>query len=1552
MAKFVIIKPGVVGGAPIDWDKCIICREDTLEKLQCPADSKRKDNFAGYASFADILPAFSDANLLPHGFDMQCLDDGEGVLPTLISRRAKWHKTCRLFYYQTQLDRAVSKRKHDAASASDVDCLPTDDNCIKRTMYRRSVSTDGRKSSLVYKESVCFLCDDRECDDALHAVSTLGLDNKVRDCAHVLGDAALLAKLSDSDLVAQEAKYHTRCLLDLYGRREKHVRQMQHSESEESMSESESFHGIVFAQLVSYIEEMRSDNSVAPIFKLCDLAKMYSDRLSQLTTDNMVLKRVHSTRLKERLQEHFPKMRAQVEGRDVLLVFESDIGPALVKACQHDSDQDAMCLSRAAQIVRRYMFDVTKPFSGTFSDSCQQSSVPPKLLALVAMILEGPNITAQTQHQNIPAALSISQLLIYNCVQHNRNAESASGHIRRSTAQETPLPLYISLMLHATTRKRSLVDRLFHLGLCVSYDRILELTADLANGVCERYTATDIVCPPKLHNCVFTVAAVDNIDHNMSSTTASSSFHGTSISLMQQPDQTLGGTQSISMSKSASKSKRVRQLPSSYTDVPPVRLKTEQPEITLNEGPLKGAGIIVASELNREYIWLDTVRQFVDQGDIVPIADVQWLSWSAYHAKKCTNSDITLSNISLFPIFPDSSNSVAMIKHSMDVIQNAINFLNPGQVPTITFDQPLYAIAKTIQWNWPDTYGEDKFVIVMGGLHIEMAALKALGALLKDSGWVEAVSSAGIATSGTAEALLSASHVRRCRHIHEVTVCAIHMLQYRAYDLYCSSLDDETSPLSFTAWCEQQTKHPQFAYWSIVKELQLIVMTFIRALRTSNFTLYVDSLTKLVPYFFALDRTHYARWLSVHIRDMASLATSCPSTFAEFMAGKFTVKKTGHPFSAMAIDQAHEQTNASVKGDGGAIGLTDDEHALRRWMIAGPEVARLIQEFETKVETDDNPLHHEQRVSVQETFKREVSALLTTISEMGNPFIEDGDELTVLHSRFVITGSSTSDIAAIKSVGQAQYDEFVQQRLTERSVSLYAPLKRNKLSPFIAQRPSCASKSKQLLRTTKSDCDLFSRLYIGCQTRNGNLDTFFSHENQPYPPSISEFGALRFGVKADLLPCLEKLVIQTDAKFANVVDTLAFAPQTPIFDMMALDGAVVVQMLKPGKAKTFTDYATDVFEPYITSQIAKLRRLDIVWDSYIGNSLKSAARTKRGTGARVRVGPNVPIPHKWLEFLRVNDNKSELFQFLSEHSVRISIPETKCIVATLGQDVLSSQITDFNMLAPCTHEEADTRLLLHAFDAANAGYKKVVIRSVDTDVLVLAVSVWHQFQCDELWLAFGSGKHFRYLPVHEIANSLGPQKSRALLAFHALTGCDTTSSFHGKGKKSAWETWSNFPAASDAFLTLVDRPVSLTDETFSVLERFFILLYDRTSHHICIDSARQFMFTKKGMEITKIPPTKDALQQHVKRATYQSGHIWSQALVAAPVLPDPSDWGWSSDKDGWNPIWMTIPDADKCCLELLCCGCKTGCITRRCKCERANLKCTALCGCDGECVRD
>lgn len=120
----------------------------------------------------------------------------------------------------------------------------------------------------------------------------------------------------------------------------------------------------------------------------------------------------------------------------------------------------------------------------------------------------------------------------------------------------------------------------------------------------------------------------------------------------------------------------------------------------------------------------------------------------------------------------------------MDVIKRAVQELNPGQPQMITLDQPLYALAKQIQWSWPETYGEDHFVIILGGLHIEMASLKVICDWLEDSGWTEALVQANITSPGKAEAFLKASHIKRTRYAHEVTASSLYILLKKSHDLY------------------------------------------------------------------------------------------------------------------------------------------------------------------------------------------------------------------------------------------------------------------------------------------------------------------------------------------------------------------------------------------------------------------------------------------------------------------------------------------------------------------------------------------------------------------------------------------------------------------------------------------------------------------------------------------------------------------------------------------------------------------------------------------------
>ena len=138
----------------------------------------------------------------------------------------------------------------------------------------------------------------------------------------------------------------------------------------------------------------------------------------------------------------------------------------------------------------------------------------------------------------------------------------------------------------------------------------------------------------------------------------------------------------------------------------------------------------------------------------------------------------------------------------------------------------------------------------------------------------------------------------------------------------------------------------------------------------------------------------------------------------------------------------------------------------------------------------------------------------------------------------------------------------------------------------------------------------------------------------------------------------------------NCMDKLRCSVESPKPTVLILDGAVCVQMLKPQFCKMFQEYSEKVFQPYITKSPENVQRVDLVWDEYMAEQLEST-REKRGTGARRRVLPSVTVPRNWQDVLRSDDNKKELFTFLSEQAMTIVI-ERKQIVATHGTKVLRS----------------------------------------------------------------------------------------------------------------------------------------------------------------------------------------------------------------------------------------------------------------------------------------
>ncbi|KAH3857789.1 hypothetical protein DPMN_100404 [Dreissena polymorpha] len=288
---------------------------------------------------------------------------------------------------------------------------------------------------------------------------------------------------------------------------------------------------------------------------------------------------VNSSRLKDKLLAEIPELEAHRKGRDVLLAFKQDVGEALSQAIGYSN---ALIVTKAAKILRKQIIEHTRAFYGSFHEDCIEDSLPSILIPLVCTIEHGADIKSQLRFGASKTDLAMAQLLQYNCyAQYKEEAKT----FRHTKDRETPLPVFIGMSTYAKTRKRLLVEMLHDHGLIISYDSVLEVSAQLGDAAVNRYKNEGVVCSFILRTNIFTTAAMDNIDHNPSATMASTSFHGTSISVFQhataENEGDLRETNPVD-----SKARKVPELPDSFANIHPACFTQKQPSPSIVEVPL------------------------------------------------------------------------------------------------------------------------------------------------------------------------------------------------------------------------------------------------------------------------------------------------------------------------------------------------------------------------------------------------------------------------------------------------------------------------------------------------------------------------------------------------------------------------------------------------------------------------------------------------------------------------------------------------------------------------------------------------------------------------------------------------------------------------------------------------------------------------------------------------------------------------------------------------------------------------------------------------------
>ena len=1573
----------------IDWGACMICQKSIKdERTYCPLNGPQdgvREASVVYEAFAGRFQEMrrSGSILVKQHFKLDNLfeqDTLPNIAHEMFLKQGIWHKPCYNQFNSTAVSRMLQRKRvlvpagtlPDSASLTNLE--PTD---MMGLVGPTALNDDGsrrksfRGASGMFDDNKCIFCQ-QQSSDALHNVSTSDCGANFYEQANVLQLQPLLTILAYADKgkkgVENNMKYHQTCRISTYNLYKTSLR----SNTPELLASNSSITDLLaaraFCNLTRYIEQKVEGGDYYPTFP--DLLGAHTRYREVAGLEGGISEHL----LKQKLTEHFEGQANWVkrDNKTLSLCFQ--------RGLRHDAvtlDDSFKNIAATAKIIRNSIFNHEAKYefaNQQFTAGSQESSVPELLKALVCFILyPGGEDIIDTQH-----TLTIAQLLMSLSKKTTPSCSVKNSRMQKN--RETPLLMYTSMFLHHEVKSMKCVEMLYQLGLGVHPCRLSAAQDDIAFTLCETFRKEDQVVPPCLRRNEPLSFHIDNADVQTVSTHVGGEFHGTAISVFQPNCHTDKKINKKQPAHFPAALHRNLELPSKYVDVPISMLNIKN--VTLPQRQrLPITHILdptrIQSALEKLTLWVSNVEEHIMNGKVVDKDSTA--TFAAFHAAISMQSNRHLSDLpatrALLPVLDESFCNISNITHALKVAMDITQKVHPGQKTIVCFDNPAFIIGRSVQMVDP-AFGRDVLFLELGGLHLEMNLQDMSGNLLENSGWTEILKLCGIASPLSC---LGHSNAMKTRHSITISVCALSVLQKISY-MNTQPVGAPFVAVHFESWRILQLTLPNFQFWDLVLRFHKLILVFVSAIRDRDLLLYIDTLEKILPFMFALDKPNYARWASVNLHD---LKTQTPE-FRRQYSDIFALFVTLRPFSGMPTDQNGENLIKRWKSVGGQSDLTQKPAARLKNEIISGEIELLLkagmlpgtisdsndsaaeESDEEELNSDTVPArnHHSHGTASQKLLIKQVRLFVHALTEIGNPFSDISLDLVVLETRQVMHPDVSKSYRSMEELGTTQFLKFTQERLVECTESINKPLKRNNAYTYSNLPKAVVAKEDMTIAHLKHDSHTLFRALTAITTsdRDVSIESILQHENQPFPPSLSDNqGNGRKTEKSKILDVLLKIP-------GDAVPLLI-----PTFvTSYVLDGPAIVHMLKGStlKVKTFDEFFSLCFNPYIVNLLGNCEMVSVVFDIYLkAISLKYAERCRRGSGGKTyNIIGQTPFVSDFQAFLRNDINKENLFIFLAACIQRFTYPSGKVVYVTSGQHTLTSAMNVVDrpalggaFLGVSDHEEADTRMFLHAAHAFSITFLRgspvtVVFRTVDSDVVVAALSIFAGLlginPDGNLWIMLGTGENKISYHINAIFTNLGPDKALALAYFSTLTGCDTVSSFFNKGKIGCYKAWASLPhSITTGLIECLTQeefiPLTVESNAFKCVETLTVCIYDKNLQSCqSVNEARATMASQRTLDFEKIPPTQAALLQHANRALYQA-HIWVHSLNRIQNLPSPSGFGWIMSNGKWDILWTKESVTCKDMAVLVKCNCKTvgGCGGGNCKCHKYNLPCTDMCTC-------
>ena len=591
---------------------------------------------------------------------------------------------------------------------------------------------------------------------------------------------------------------------------------------------------------------------------------------------------------------------------------------------------------------------------------------------------------------------------------------------------------------------------------------------------------------------------------------------------------------------------------------------------------------------------------------------------------------------------------------------------------------------------------------------------------------------------------------------------------------------------------------------------------------------------------------------------------------------------------------------------GGIKGFAGNHTNVLKWCLNRPHQAKNLDELLQlsglrSVTECYKPLRQNDINKSESNVKKVINVLE---NEYLNPFGLNLDSNTLYNlSSGCGKESGVEELLSIWENGKTMAENFFNQRFYSKETLFHDPITRNKIPTF--QAPKVKLSTNKATKVIDANRNIIGKLItLTAKTlRPIDFEEAFCYPLYGVPLSLAyPDGSRRETQKSKLLEVIAPSV-------QPYVDTEIDRDQC----------VYIVDMVS--QIRICSTNVPDTFEEFILKflqSIAKgYHRVDLVADTYRDTSIKNQEREKRGISTQILIGSVFSkLPCDINRFLKNNENKTNLINLIFKYvidnkEIILEMMQTQRIILSGDNecfDVSSTSVIQSNLQS--NQEEADTKVILHAFQAMTETNRLVHLRSPsgDTDILVLSLGlITDRRHLERIYYDYGNGKNRKGTWLSKIP--LDDTLRDALVGFHAFTGNDYISTLFRKGKKMCWSTMTKNEAFVGCF-TELGRSWSLTDDIQRFLEQYVCKLYG--SKKKSVNAVRFELFTKKftnankAIDLSVLPPCHSSLILHAKRANFIAA-MWKRTKEAIIEMPPITDHGWN---DNGSIEWIDKPYPD------------------------------------------